>query len=399
MPRLPPAIIRNAARISRHLPLLLQECRDLHSARNELRWMKETILERQLGVNEQDWQVEHPRLWNKTSLGVLLESYVRRRARGEPLQYILGTQPFGDLEIKCRPHVLIPRPETESYTTELGHFLSREAHHLTKSGREGQQDLTIADFCTGSGCIALLLYALLKPCNSKVTTELSIRGFDISQHALNLAARNLQHNLHLETLHQDAAGEVSFEKLDLLSLGQQDKITIVSRLFNTPTSTSSNHFFDVIVSNPPYISPQHFKPGGPTSKSVRRFEPRLALVPPSTLPFRDVDQADQFYVVLLHVALATQTKLLIMEVGDTPQALRVLELCKGVGANVSNVRDESVTPFIELWRDDGKVVVANEEPIAGSVQSGQEEERDAVEYRAVVVWFHPDWIATRQATT
>lgn len=39
----------------------------------------------------------------------ILSDYVYRRARGEPLQYILGSEYFGELEIKCRPGVLIPR--------------------------------------------------------------------------------------------------------------------------------------------------------------------------------------------------------------------------------------------------------------------------------------------------
>ncbi|TFY73655.1 hypothetical protein EWM64_g10357, partial [Hericium alpestre] len=44
-----------------------------------------------------------------------LASMVARRAHGEPLQYILGTQPFGPLHIRCRAPVLIPRPETEDW--------------------------------------------------------------------------------------------------------------------------------------------------------------------------------------------------------------------------------------------------------------------------------------------
>jgi methylase of polypeptide subunit release factors len=78
------------------LPSLLPICRDLSSAQNELRWLGEHAAE----------------VASKQGLGKesrLLQRFVNRRARGEPLQYILGTEFFGELEIKCRPGVLIPR--------------------------------------------------------------------------------------------------------------------------------------------------------------------------------------------------------------------------------------------------------------------------------------------------
>lgn len=93
MPRIPPQAFRNARNISKELARLLPVCRDLHSAQNELRWLGEHAAEKSNGRNENH----------------LLHQYVRRRARGEPLQYILGTEFFGDLEIDCRPGVLIPR--------------------------------------------------------------------------------------------------------------------------------------------------------------------------------------------------------------------------------------------------------------------------------------------------
>ena len=66
------------------------------SSQNELRWLGEHAAEvaSKKGLNDEKR---------------LLQQYVSRRARGEPLQYILGTEYFGDLEIECRPGVLIPR--------------------------------------------------------------------------------------------------------------------------------------------------------------------------------------------------------------------------------------------------------------------------------------------------
>lgn len=95
MPRIPPTLLRHARRINPLLPPLLPVCRDLRSSQNELKWLGEHATE----VASKSGHKHE----------TLLEQYVNRRAKGEPLQYILGSEFFGDLEIKCRPGVLIPR--------------------------------------------------------------------------------------------------------------------------------------------------------------------------------------------------------------------------------------------------------------------------------------------------
>lgn len=92
MPRIPHQLLRRARTADPLLPSLLLACRDIPSARNELRWLKEHALNKD------------PAAWRPR-----LRSLVRQRALGRPLQYILGTEYFGDLEIACRPGVLIPR--------------------------------------------------------------------------------------------------------------------------------------------------------------------------------------------------------------------------------------------------------------------------------------------------
>lgn len=85
---------------------LLPVVGDLQSARNELRWLGEDSQKR-LSEAEQH---------------AALERRVERRSRGEPLQYILGSTYFGDLEIKCRKNVFIPRlvaPEYNKYNVSL----------------------------------------------------------------------------------------------------------------------------------------------------------------------------------------------------------------------------------------------------------------------------------------
>lgn len=96
MPRIHPRDIWQARAVNKALLALLPICRDIGSARNELRWLKEHAV----AVSQRT---------GHHSQANLLANFVRRRALGEPLQYVLGSEYFGALEIKCRPGVLIPR--------------------------------------------------------------------------------------------------------------------------------------------------------------------------------------------------------------------------------------------------------------------------------------------------
>ena len=96
MPRIPPRLFHKAFRIDPRLARLLPVCRDLQTAQNELRWLRQS-----LDGPSQPTGPEQKR--------VVLNRQVARRAQGEPLQYILGTEFFGQLELQCRPGVLIPR--------------------------------------------------------------------------------------------------------------------------------------------------------------------------------------------------------------------------------------------------------------------------------------------------
>ena len=102
MPRLSNALIARAYQQHPFLPLLLRECRTIESARNELRWLGERATSISTKLRAADGLIVPSR---KKILG----SMCRARSRGVPLQYILGDQPFGDLEILCRRGVLIPR--------------------------------------------------------------------------------------------------------------------------------------------------------------------------------------------------------------------------------------------------------------------------------------------------
>ncbi|GLB37592.1 putative methyltransferase [Lyophyllum shimeji] len=120
-------------------------------ARLELKWMQQ--------------QARHP---------AQLTEMVTRRSRGEPLQYILGSQPFGPLNLLTRPPVLIPRPETEHWVIKLA----------DRTSASPTSPKSLLDLGTGSGCIPLLLCHLLPQ------GSLRTHGVDISPQALDLAKEN-----------------------------------------------------------------------------------------------------------------------------------------------------------------------------------------------------------------
>lgn len=74
-----------------------------------------------------------------------LEALVKRRHRGEPLQYILGDAPFLDIDVGCQSPTLIPRPETEEWTAKLIQSL------------KGSRGIRLLDIGCGSGCISIAI--------------------------------------------------------------------------------------------------------------------------------------------------------------------------------------------------------------------------------------------------
>ncbi|CAG8937392.1 unnamed protein product [Penicillium salamii] len=305
MPRIPYSVILRAHRENSLLPLLLKECRTIDSARNELRWLREAVQEKQ----------SLPTKWSR------LRSMCRLRSKGVPLQYLLGNQPFGDLEILCHQGVLIPRPETESYTYKSAQLVQRIK-------RKPETKLRILDLCTGTGCISLLLQALLAP----HFQDLSITGVDISPVALGLAQKNLQHNIKLGQLVPQAATDIQFHRADVLGNGSDTLVSIRSLLqtLGRPSQPSEHLQYDLLISNPPYISRAEFR-NGTTARSVRLFEPELALVPPSVS--EDGRPEDIFYRRILSLALELKTPITVLECGDMAQAQRVVTLHERLAGN------------------------------------------------------------------
>ncbi|PQE12103.1 family methyltransferase protein [Rutstroemia sp. NJR-2017a BVV2] len=309
--------------ISPLLGPILRETRDLSSALNELRWLREHVKEK--------WE---PTSGVKEKTKRILQ-LCQRRALGVPLQYLLGSQPFGTLDIKCLPGVLIPRPETEAYTTHLAEIIKAKylAPKSPKAAESSPKPFRIIDFCSGSGCISLLLHSLL----SKQYSNLEIIGIDVSPKALELSKENLQYNGERGLLEKSALNQVHFEHANMLREYQ--------RILEICKQTC-----DIIISNPPYISQAAFNKE--TSRSVRNWEPRLALVPEATKPalslLKDsstekshMHPEDIFYRGLIRFHRRLKSKILVMEVGDAAQAMRVVALQMAMRR-----RSE-----IEIWRD------------------------------------------------
>ncbi|KAH6642690.1 S-adenosyl-L-methionine-dependent methyltransferase [Boeremia exigua] len=319
MPRVPTALLRKAHTIDSFLPALLAPCRDLRTARNELRWLREHVE-----------KVAKARCAKGDTLakGALLGQLVRERAKGKPLQYLLGTEFFGDLEIKCRPGVLIPRQDTAASVTHLTKLV-RKAHNLPS-------ELRVLDLCTGTGCIPLLFRHEFAA--ERRDVDLRIVGIDISRKSMDLARYNLQRN---EESTQARHAMTAFARADVLA----DPFGELTPGAPLPVKNFLNHkrwspFWDILISNPPYISPSAY--WKTTTRSVRGFEPRLALVPPPTLKVNDAQQGDLFYPRLLKIAEEVEAKVVLLEVADLEQALRVAR----------NAQQVDVFDGIEIWRDD-----------------------------------------------
>lgn len=153
---------------------------------------------------------------------------IRRRVEHWPVAYLTGTKEFFGLELEVSPAVLIPRPDTETLVLEALRRLKPMAQPR------------VLDLGTGSGCIAIAL--------AKHHPQLTATATDLSPDAITLAQRNAAR-------HQ-VARRIQYRTGDLF-----DPIP-------------PGEAFDLIVSNPPYVTTSELATLEPT---VRDHEPRLAL--------------------------------------------------------------------------------------------------------------------------
>lgn len=188
----------------------------------------ELVIAHALGMNRMKiyLQFERP-LTEKELEGI--RPLVKRRAQREPLAYVLGTAPFGDLTLKVDRRVLVPRPETEQLIEIIKDTLAPDS------------PARILDLGTGSGALALAL--------ARVYPESRVTAVDASEDALDLAREN--------AAAAQLDSRVAFRRSDwYAALGPDEP-------------------FDLIVSNPPYLSEQEWADAAP---EVRDHEPKQALV-------------------------------------------------------------------------------------------------------------------------
>jgi len=345
MPRIPPSLLTQACKLSAHLRVLLPATRDLESAQNELRWIRDYASSSVRPFRGGSTTDRNPSFQGLVEHQVTL--LCQQRGRGVPLQYVLGSQPFGYLDIKCERGVLAPRPETEAWVLHLGDMIRRGA----LSGLSGDSAargcrLRVVDFCTGSGCIALSLFHSLQ----KTSRELHVRGIDVSPRAVALSRRNLKVNVQKGVLAVPERGRsISFREASVFDDHAMQQL-------------AAEDGCDVLVSNPPYISRDVWTHGrGQMGHSVRKYEPRLALVPEDGVPsYPGVQHQDVFYWRLLNVARQLGTRAVVFEVGDEEQAVRV--------ASMGLRREDLEGAHIELWRDWPDMIPQTDESVVVAIR-------------------------------
>ncbi|KAL5485316.1 hypothetical protein ACEPAI_7958 [Sanghuangporus weigelae] len=286
------------------------------SARHELKWMKDHALDA------------------KT-----LQGMVQRRLNGEPLQYILGTQPFGPLELKVRRPVLIPRPETEDWTLRLARLLSSSSSSSSSNLRmrrtnQESEPLKLLDLCTGTGCIPLLLCHMWRHNGGNVRAL----GLDIAGEAIELAKENAEHVNVVNSQSQlnEGNARISFLQADILD----DK-------FPRLLAELGWSAVDVLTSNPPYIPLREYNL---LSSSVRDFEdPRALLGDPSHAPELEIetggrDRGLTFYHTIAD--LIRQHELV------RPGGLIALEVGHDQSAEVEHImQSRAEVSSTEVWND------------------------------------------------
>lgn len=177
-----------------------------------------------------------------------------------------------------------------------------------------------------------------------------IAGIDISASAIRLAEENRA--LQLAALHPECAEEAmrldslrwtTFVRADVLNFDGAVSPRGASSFLHALKEQEKNGAApsnDILISNPPYVSSSDYY--RTTSPSVRRFEPKLALVPPPVSKHGTfVRDGDLFYSQILRAAHRLNTQVLLMEVADLQQAERVALL----------LADQALWDGIEIWRD------------------------------------------------
>ena len=202
-------------------------------SKQEIESISKLIFEKVLGLSRLQVHLNQLTTIPEANLAQIKE-ILRRLIQFEPIQYILGETEFYGLPFKVNSSVLIPRPETE----ELVDWIITDYRQLTPD---------ILDIGTGSGCIPITLV--------KNLPGASAEGWDISTDALIVAKENANIN----------KVNIGFYYADVLS----------------QTFPSHPHKYDIIVSNPPYVTDSE---QSLMLNNVTDYEPHIALFVPDKDP-------------------------------------------------------------------------------------------------------------------
>ncbi|MEZ7198182.1 peptide chain release factor N(5)-glutamine methyltransferase [Pseudodesulfovibrio karagichevae] len=213
--------------MSRNIQDVLKECESRLLGVDSPRLSAELLAAHALGCSRPALYLDRGRGLTDDEYAAL-NALVTRREAGEPVAYILGSREFYGLDFAVSPAVLIPRPETEHIVEAVEAAFSTD------------RAFRFADLGTGSGILAVTIAVLFpKACGVAV---------DISPEALDVAKSNARaHNV-------------------------ADRLDFIQADFTRETLDGA---FDLVVSNPPYVSEPEF---AAASHEVTGFEPTGALV-------------------------------------------------------------------------------------------------------------------------
>lgn len=227
---------------------------------------------------------------------------IKRAGESEPVAYLIGKTEFYSLELEISPACLIPRPETELLVERAVEFLrTRKGHQL------------VCDLCTGCGCIAVAI--------AKNFADCEIIATDISDSALETAAINIE----------------KFNLQKRVKLLQGD-------LFEPIVPHLDTGKFDLIVSNPPYVSSIEYEQ---LEKNVKDYEPKTAL-------FAGTDGLDIYKRIAANVdEFLKPDAALILEIGYA-QGQAVKNLLEGAGFTQIRIEKD--------FHDNDRIVIARKTP-------------------------------------
>ena len=242
---------------------------EFESPKQEIEWLLCDLL----NYKRVDLYVNFEEIVSTTKLK-LLKKWIKKRLKRMPLQYITGNTEFYGKKFFLNSDVLIPRADTERLVDESLECIKQK------------NNPKILEVGTGSGCISISLALERK--------DAQILSIDISENALNKAKENAEY--HKTT-------NVSFSKVDILNDLPEGK-------------------YDILISNPPYISYDEMKT---IMVDVKDFEPELALT--------DFNDGLQFYTRFSDIGplLIKKEGWMLLEVGLNDHPKKVMRLFKSKG--------------------------------------------------------------------